>query len=73
MTDRNIDQATGRIKEAAGALPGAQRPKNEGYAGQAKGSLKKAADKVAETVRGTRAKQRAWGAMNAPSRSSVGR
>jgi len=52
MTDKNIDQAKGRVKEAAGALTGDQRLKREGHADQAKGSLKKAVDKVAETVRG---------------------
>jgi uncharacterized protein YjbJ (UPF0337 family) len=52
MTDKNIDQAKGRIKEAAGALTGDQRLKSEGHVGQAKGSLKKAVDKVAETVKG---------------------
>jgi uncharacterized protein YjbJ (UPF0337 family) len=52
MTDKNIDQAKGRVKEAAGALTGDQRLKSEGRADQAKGSLKKAVDKVAETVRG---------------------
>ena len=52
MTDKNIDQAKGRVKEAAGALTGDQRLKSEGRADQAKGSLKKAADKVADTLAG---------------------
>jgi uncharacterized protein YjbJ (UPF0337 family) len=52
MTDKNIDQAKGRVKEAVGALTGDQRLKSEGHADQAKGSLKKAVDKVAETVKG---------------------
>jgi uncharacterized protein YjbJ (UPF0337 family) len=52
MTDKNIDQAKGRVKEAAGALTGDQHLKREGHADQAKGSLKKAVDKVAETVKG---------------------
>ena len=51
MTDKNIDQAKGRVKEAAGALTGDQRLKREGHADQAKGSLKKAVDRVAETVK----------------------
>jgi uncharacterized protein YjbJ (UPF0337 family) len=54
MTDKNIDQAKGRVEEAAGALTGDQRLKSEGRADQAKGSLKKAVDKVAETVKGKR-------------------
>ena len=52
MTDKNIDQAKGRVKEAAGALTGDRGLKNEGHADQAKGSLKKAVDRVAETVKG---------------------
>jgi uncharacterized protein YjbJ (UPF0337 family) len=52
MTDKNIDQAKGRVKEAAGALTGDQGLKSEGHVDQAKGSLKKAVDKVAETVKG---------------------
>jgi uncharacterized protein YjbJ (UPF0337 family) len=52
MTDKNSDQAKGRVKEAAGALTGDQRLKREGHADQAKGSLKKAVDRVAETVKG---------------------
>jgi uncharacterized protein YjbJ (UPF0337 family) len=52
MTDKNIDQAKGRVKEATGALTGDQRLKRDGHADQAKGSLKKAVDKVAETVKG---------------------
>jgi uncharacterized protein YjbJ (UPF0337 family) len=50
MTDESIDQAKGRVKEAAGALTGDQRLKREGHADQAKGSVKKAVDKVAEKV-----------------------
>ncbi len=52
MTDKNIDQAKGRVKEAAGALTGDRDLKNEGRADQAKGSVKKAVDRVAEAIRG---------------------
>ncbi len=52
MTDKNIDQAKGRVKEAAGALTGDRQLKDEGQVDQAKGSLKNAVDKVAETVKG---------------------
>ncbi len=52
MTDKNIDQAKGRVKEAAGALTGDRGLKNEGHADQAKGSLKKAVDRVADTLKG---------------------
>jgi uncharacterized protein YjbJ (UPF0337 family) len=46
MADKNIDKAKGRAKEAAGALSGNKRLKNEGRVDQAKGSVKNAADKV---------------------------
>ena len=52
MPDKNIDKAKGRVKEAAGALTGNQRLKDEGRVDQAKGSVKNAADKVADTVTG---------------------
>jgi uncharacterized protein YjbJ (UPF0337 family) len=52
MTNKNIDQAKERVKEAAGALTGNQRLKRDGQVDQAKASLKKAVDKVAETVKG---------------------
>ena len=52
MTDKNIDRAKGRVKEAAGALTGDQRLKREGHVDQARGSVKKAVDRVAETVKG---------------------
>ena len=58
MTDKNIDQAKGRVKEAAGALTADSRLKREGHANQAKGSLKKAVDKVAETVKGQKKHER---------------
>jgi len=51
MTDKNLDQAKGRVKEAAGALAGDQRLKRDGHADQAKGSIKNAVDKVAETLK----------------------
>jgi uncharacterized protein YjbJ (UPF0337 family) len=68
MTDKNIDQAKGHVKDAAGALTGDRGLRNGGHADQAKGSLTKAVDRVAETV-----KERARLAMDAPSRSGVGR
>jgi uncharacterized protein YjbJ (UPF0337 family) len=52
MTNKNIDKAKGRIKEAAGALTANRRLKNEGRFDQAKGSAKNAVDKVADTVTG---------------------
>jgi uncharacterized protein YjbJ (UPF0337 family) len=50
MTNKNTDKARGRVKEAAGALTGNRRLKNEGRADHAKGSVKNAADKVADTL-----------------------
>ena len=52
MANKNVDKAKGRAKEAAGAVSGNKRLKNEGRADQAKGSVKNAADKVANTLTG---------------------
>ena len=52
MANKKIDKAKGRAKEAAGAVTGNKRLKNEGRADQAKGSAKNAVDKVADTVKG---------------------
>ena len=50
MTGKNIDKAKGRVKEAAGALSGNQRLKNEGRDDQAKSSVKNAAEKLVDTI-----------------------
>ena len=52
MTDKNIDKAKGRVKEAAGALTGDRRLKKEGRADQARSSVKNAVDKIADTLSG---------------------
>jgi uncharacterized protein YjbJ (UPF0337 family) len=52
MTDKNIDKAKGRLKEAAGALTGDRHLKNEGRVDQAKGSAKDAIDRAAEALNG---------------------
>jgi uncharacterized protein YjbJ (UPF0337 family) len=52
MANKNIDRAKGRAKEAAGALSRNKRLKSEGRAEQAKGSVKNAADKVADKLTG---------------------
>lgn len=52
MTDKSIDKVKGRVKEAAGALTGDRRLKNEGRADQAKSSVKNAVDKIADTLSG---------------------
>jgi uncharacterized protein YjbJ (UPF0337 family) len=58
MSDENIDKATGRVKEAAGALTGDEDLKNRGRADQAKGSIKKAVDKVADKLTGEHSEER---------------
>jgi uncharacterized protein YjbJ (UPF0337 family) len=50
MTDKHIDQAKGRVKQAAGALSGDRHLKNRGRVEEAKGSAKKTVDKVADTL-----------------------
>jgi uncharacterized protein YjbJ (UPF0337 family) len=52
MTDKNIDKAKGRIKEAAGALSGNKRLKDDGRDDQAKASVKDAAEKLVDTLAG---------------------
>jgi uncharacterized protein YjbJ (UPF0337 family) len=52
MTDKNVDEAKGRVKEAAGSLTGDKDLKNEGKVDQAKSSVKDAVDKVADKVTG---------------------
>jgi uncharacterized protein YjbJ (UPF0337 family) len=54
MSDKNIDKAKGRVKEAAGALSGNQRLKNEGRNDQAKSSVKDAADKLVDKLAGSK-------------------
>ena len=52
MTYRSIDKAIGRMKEAAGALTGNKRSKDEGRIDRAKGSVKHAVDRVTDAVSG---------------------
>jgi uncharacterized protein YjbJ (UPF0337 family) len=52
MSNKNTDQAKGRVKEAAGALTGNRRLRNEGRADHAKGSAKNAVDKIADRLTG---------------------
>ena len=52
MTDKHIDKAKGRSKEAAGALSGNERLKDEGRDDQAKSSVKNAAEKLVDTLAG---------------------
>ena len=48
-----VDQAKGRVKEAAGALSGNQRLKQEGKMDQAAGKVKSAATKTVDAVKNT--------------------
>lgn len=48
-----MDVAKGRIKEAAGALTGSDKLRQEGKTDQAVGHAKQAADKVAKKVKQT--------------------
>jgi uncharacterized protein YjbJ (UPF0337 family) len=58
MPDKNIDKAKERVKEAAGALTGSRRLKDEGRVDQARGSVKNAVNKVADTLTGRHKKQK---------------
>lgn len=51
MTDKNVDEAKGRAKEAAGAVTDDKGLKREGKADQAKSSVKGAVDRAAETAK----------------------
>lgn len=51
MSDKNVDEGKGRIKEAAGSLTDDESLKNEGKADQAKSSVKDAVDKVADKTK----------------------
>ena len=52
MSDKNVDEGVGRVKEAAGSLTDDKDLKREGKVDQAKSSVKDAVDKVAEKVPG---------------------
>jgi uncharacterized protein YjbJ (UPF0337 family) len=52
MADKHVDEAKGRVKEAAGSLTDDQSLKNEGKVDKAKGNVKDAVDKVADKVTG---------------------
>jgi uncharacterized protein YjbJ (UPF0337 family) len=58
MTNKNVDKAKGRAKEAAGALTGDRRLKNEGRVDHAKGTAKNTVDKVADTLTGQNKKHK---------------
>ncbi len=51
MSSGTTDTVKGRVKEAAGALTGDKKLKNEGKADQAIGSMKNAAEKALDTAK----------------------
>lgn len=51
MSDKNVDEGKGRLKEAAGALTGDRRLKNEGKVDRAKGSVKDVVDKAGDAAK----------------------
>ncbi len=52
MTDKHVDEAKGRLKEAAGSLSGNQDLKNEGRADPAKPTVKDKVDTILDTLAG---------------------
>lgn len=52
MTDKHIDEATGRVKEAVGSLTDDKDLKNEGKVDRAKSSVKDTVDKVGDKLTG---------------------
>jgi len=58
MTDKNVDKAAGRAKEAAGALTGDKDLKNRGRSDQAKGAVKDAVVRVVDSVTDRNAKKK---------------
>ena len=51
MSDKNVDEAKGRVKEAAGSLTDDDKLKREGKADRTKSSVKNAVDNVADTAK----------------------
>jgi uncharacterized protein YjbJ (UPF0337 family) len=51
MSDKNVDEGKGRIKEAAGSLTDDESLKNEGKADQAKSSVKDGVDKMVDKTK----------------------
>jgi uncharacterized protein YjbJ (UPF0337 family) len=52
MSDKHVDEAKGRVKEAAGSLSGDRRLKNDGRADQAKATVKDKSDKIVDSISG---------------------
>jgi uncharacterized protein YjbJ (UPF0337 family) len=52
MADKHIDEAKGRVKQAAGSLTDDDSLKNEGKVDQAKATVKDKVDRVTDTLTG---------------------
>ena len=52
MSDKHIDEAKGRVKEAAGSISGNQRLKNDGKTDQTKAAVKRQTDKIIDALPG---------------------
>jgi uncharacterized protein YjbJ (UPF0337 family) len=53
MTDKNVEEVQGRVKEAAGVLTDDKTLKQKGRLDQAKHTLRDAVDKIVESFPGT--------------------
>ena len=51
MSDKNVDEAKGRVKEAAGSLTDDDKLKREGKVDRSKSSVKNAVDNVADKAK----------------------
>jgi uncharacterized protein YjbJ (UPF0337 family) len=51
MSDKNVDEAKGRVKEAAGSLTDDDKLKREGSADRGKASVKNTVDNVADKAK----------------------
>jgi uncharacterized protein YjbJ (UPF0337 family) len=51
MSDKNVDEAKGRVKEAAGSLTGDDELKREGKVDRTKSSVKDAVDSVGDKAK----------------------
>jgi uncharacterized protein YjbJ (UPF0337 family) len=52
MSDKHVDEAKGRVKQAAGSLTDDKSLKNEGKVDQAKSGVKDKVDKAADKLTG---------------------
>ena len=50
MPDKHVDEAKGRLKQAAGSLTDDRQPKDEGKADQTRATFKDKVDKVVDAL-----------------------